>query len=123
MILAFFAVKDFSGSSIMLSFPHHFMTNQLSPEAALTENSPQATSVPDPGNRIFVDIWLLGAVVTLAAVLRSLFLTRKSFWFDEGVSVQIARLDWYNHVRILWRREGNMSLYYLLLRGWLHPSQ
>ena len=104
----------------MLSFPHHFMTNQLSPEAALTENSPQATSAPDPGNRIFVDIWLLGALVTLAAVLRSLFLTRKSFWFDEGVSVQIARLDWYNLVRIIWRREGNMSLYYLLLRGWLH---
>jgi mannosyltransferase len=92
----------------------------LSPDAALTENSPQANSHPEPGNRNFVDLWLLGALVTLAAVLRSLFLTRKSFWFDEGVSVQIARLDWYNFVRLLWRREGNMSLYYLLLRGWLH---
>ena len=44
----------------------------------------------------------------------------RSFWFDEGMSVGIARLDWYNFARILWRREGNMSLYYLLLRGWLH---
>ena len=44
----------------------------------------------------------------------------KSFWFDEGVSVAIARLDWYNFARILWRREANMSLYYLLLRYWLH---
>ena len=52
--------------------------------------------------------------------MRFLCLTKKSFWFDEGVSVQIARLDWYNFARILWRREANMSLYYLLLRGWLH---
>jgi mannosyltransferase len=52
--------------------------------------------------------------------LRFVYLTRKSFWFDEGVSAQIARLDWYNFARILWRREANMSLYYLLLRGWLH---
>src|SRR5690348_10859447 len=43
----------------------------------------------------------------------------KTFWFDEGVSAVIARLDCYNFVRILWRREGNMSLYYLLLRGWI----
>ena len=32
----------------------------------------------------------------------------------------IARLDWINFLRILWRREANMSLYYLLLRPWLH---
>jgi 4-amino-4-deoxy-L-arabinose transferase-like glycosyltransferase len=55
-----------------------------------------------------------------AAGLRFHALTVKSLWFDEGVSVGIARLDWYNFVRILWRREANMSLYYLLLRGWLH---
>ena len=41
-------------------------------------------------------------------------------WFDEGVSVGIAGLDWYNFVRILWRREANMSLYYFSLRYWLH---
>src|SRR5207245_5067865 len=61
----------------------------------------------------------LFALTVIGAVLRFLFLTRKSFWFDEGVSVQIARLDWYNFARILWRPEGNMSLYYLLLRAWL----
>ena len=32
----------------------------------------------------------------------------------------MARLDWFNFLRILWRREMNMVLYYLLLRGWLH---
>jgi mannosyltransferase len=53
-------------------------------------------------------------------VLRFHILTAKSFWFDEGASVGIARLDWYNFARILWRREANMALYYLLLRWWLH---
>jgi hypothetical protein len=54
------------------------------------------------------------------ALLRFHALAAKTFWFDEGVSVGIAGLDWYNFVRILWRREANMSLYYLLLRPWLH---
>ena len=56
----------------------------------------------------------------MAGVLRLHSLAAKSFWFDEGVSVAIARLDWYNFARILWRREANMSLYYLLLHFWLY---
>jgi mannosyltransferase len=67
-----------------------------------------------------LDLALLASIAGLAAVLRFHSLAVKSFWFDEGVSVAIARLDWYNFARILWRREANMSLYYLLLHGWLH---
>ncbi len=59
-------------------------------------------------------------LMVIAGVLRFQQISKKSFWFDEGVSVAIARLDWYNFARLLWRREANMSLYYLLLRGWLH---
>jgi mannosyltransferase len=62
---------------------------------------------------------LLGLITVLAVRLRFHSLAAKSFWLDEGVSVAIARLDWYNFARILWRREANMSLYYLLLRYWL----
>lgn len=62
----------------------------------------------------------LAAITAVGAVLRFHILTAKSFWFDEGASVGIARLDWYNFIRILWRREANMALYYLFLRGWLH---
>jgi mannosyltransferase len=65
--------------------------------------------------------FIFAAVATVAAgFLRVHALDRKSFWLDEGVSVAIARLDWYNFVRLMWRREANMSLYYLLLRGWQH---
>jgi mannosyltransferase len=58
-------------------------------------------------------------ISTCAAALRFHALDVKTFWFDEGVSVAIARLDAYNFLRILWRREANMSLYYALLHLWL----
>jgi mannosyltransferase len=83
----------------------------------------KTTESPIPRSPRFVsalDLGLLALITGLAAVLRLHSLAAKSFWFDEGVSVAIARLDWYNFARILWRREANMSLYYLLLHYWLH---
>ena len=65
----------------------------------------------------------LTAITVAAAFLRVLYLTRKSFWLDEGVSVMISRLDWPNLLHILWRREANMAFYYGLLRLWLHFGQ
>jgi mannosyltransferase len=71
-------------------------------------------------------LWTSASIFTLAllagaaAVLRFAFLVRKPFWFDECFSVEVARLSWHDFGRLLWRREANMSLYYLLLRGWLH---
>ena len=55
-----------------------------------------------------------------AIIVRVLCLACKPFWFDECFSVELARMDWHNFMRVLWWREANMSLYYLLLRGWLH---
>ena len=75
---------------------------------------PQPQSASSP-----LELSLLVLVAGLAAVLRFHSLAAKSFWFDEGVSVAIARLDWYNFARILWRREANMSQYYFLLHFWL----
>ena len=63
-----------------------------------------------------VTLALLGVA---AAVLRFRFLARKPFWFDECFSVEMARLSWHDFARLLWWREANMSLYYVLLRGWL----
>jgi hypothetical protein len=71
------------------------------------------------------DLGLSGSLTLLAfftagVTLRFLFLTRKPFWFDECFSVVAARLDWGNFLHLLWWREANMSLYYMLLWGWLH---
>jgi mannosyltransferase len=84
-------------------------------------------SAPDsPQNCPAQSAWTLASAFTLAllagaaTVLRFLFLVRKPFWFDEAFSVEIARLSWHDFARLLWWREANMSLYYVLLRGWLH---
>jgi mannosyltransferase len=81
-------------------------------ESSVPQSLPKASSP--------LDLTLLVLITALAAVLRFHSLAAKSFWFDEGVSVAIARLDWYNFARILWRREANMSLYYFLLHFWLY---
>ena len=60
-------------------------------------------------------------VTTLAtaAVLRLIFLGARSFWGDEIVSVKLAADNWRAFDYWILRREANMALYYLLLRGWV----
>jgi mannosyltransferase len=65
------------------------------------------------------NLLLFALTIIGAAVLRFHLLTRKSFWFDEGISVEMARLDWANLLHLLWRFDINMALYYLLLKFWL----
>ncbi len=62
----------------------------------------------------------LAAITALGAFLQLHAIAAKSLWLDEGSSITMAHLDWFNFLRILWRREMNMVGYYLLLRGWLH---
>jgi mannosyltransferase len=64
--------------------------------------------------------WTLGAFILLAAAfLRFHALAAKSLWVDEGLSVGIARLRWPQFFLLLWQREANMGLYYLLLHFWI----
>jgi len=62
---------------------------------------------------------MLWGIVALGAVLRLHALGAKSFWLDEIASVAIARTpsSWFWHW--LWTEEGNMALYYVMLRPWL----
>ena len=65
--------------------------------------------------------WTALVLVTIAAAwLRLHGIGDKSFWTDEGISAAFTRLGWFDLLRVLWRREGNMALYYLLLRAWSH---
>ncbi len=67
--------------------------------------------------------WIHGLAILLlivgSAVMRFVCLACKPFWFDEAFSAEVARLDWPNFVHLLWWREANMSLYYVLLRMWM----
>jgi mannosyltransferase len=68
--------------------------------------------------------WLALLLILIAGVaVRLECLACKPFWFDECFSVEVNRVGWGNFLRLLWWREANMSLYYLLLRIWLHFGQ
>src|SRR3954466_5162617 len=61
----------------------------------------------------------LAAIVIVAAILRLIFLGARSFWSDEIVSVKLATDNWGGFWFWITKREANMALYYLLLRGWV----
>ena len=63
------------------------------------------------------------ALVAAGLVTRLFYIAYKPFWFDEAFSVEVARVSWPNFLHLLWWREANMSLYYVMLRAWLHVGQ
>jgi len=64
--------------------------------------------------------WLtLSLTLGTGAVVRFHCAACKPFWFDECFSVEVARISWRNFLHLMWWREANMSMYYILLRGWL----
>jgi mannosyltransferase len=71
----------------------------------------------------WIDALALTVLMASAAVLRLWRLDWKPFWYDECYSVELARIHWSSFLRLLWWREANMSLYYVLLRLWIHLGQ
>jgi 4-amino-4-deoxy-L-arabinose transferase-like glycosyltransferase len=67
-----------------------------------------------------LDLLLLVMVAVCGLLLRFHMLGAKSLWPDEAFSVHAARLPWLEFLRTMWWGEGNMALYYFLLRGWIH---
>jgi mannosyltransferase len=86
--------------------------------SAQTASPTTPTTAPRVRLETVVSLTAVAVATIVAAALRLHALGAKSFWTDEGVSAAFIRLDWYNFARILWRREANMALYYLLLRAW-----
>jgi mannosyltransferase len=85
-------------------------------------NAAAPTSIGD--NRptrieLVLSLTLLAAISIAAVWFRLHQIGAKGFWMDEGITTAYMRLDWYNLARLLWRREANMSFYFLLLTGWL----
>ena len=89
----------------------------LSSISADSYNPDSATG--KPSSRFALSAILPAFVTLLAAFLRMHALTAKSFWLDEGVSIDIARLPWPRFLHVMWSGEANMALYYLVLRFWL----
>ncbi|PYX80895.1 MAG: hypothetical protein DMG70_21555 [Acidobacteria bacterium] len=87
------------------------------PRATRTADSSAIQEFREPAQRP-IEALILSLLMLIAAVLGFLFLGRKAFWFDEAFSVALARFGWHNFAGLVWQREGNMVLYYLLLRAW-----
>jgi mannosyltransferase len=91
----------------------------LQNDPAANQNAAATPLARPRRNSIFALLFLTAT----GALLRFLFLVRKPFWFDEAFSVEVARIDWGNFLHLLWWREANMSLYYVLLRLWVSFSR
>jgi len=89
----------------------------LLPEAAAQQS---AEVSPFPAFGRWVHRLTLLLLVAASTIIRLLCLVCKPFWFDETFSVALARMGWLSSVRVMWWREANMALYYVLLRFWLH---
>jgi mannosyltransferase len=80
-----------------------------------SESEPESAGLP---HRISVLLLFAASIA-----IRFWCLVCKPFWFDEAYSVELARIDLRNFLHLLWWREANMSLYYVLLRGWMKFGQ
>lgn len=91
------------------------------PELTLTSETARGASI---GRRVgLVDLLptLVAVGATLALVLP--YYTRRPFWFDEIVSLEIAGLSPRRFVEYIVTVELNMSLYHAVLAGWLHITR
>lgn len=89
---------------------------------AVVQEPPVSAGAPVPETRNSRDpatVLVLSLITIFAGILRLHSIGSKAVWFDESMSVEIARLPWSQFVRALWFREANMALYYVLLHFWL----
>jgi mannosyltransferase len=63
---------------------------------------------------------LLGVTTLMGAGLRLHSLAARSLWIDEASSVAFASLPLRPFLKLLWGSQANMTLYYIILRGWIH---
>lgn len=89
------------------------------PSAAGSPAPAPNETVKTPNSRSAQYTIAAAAVTVLAAVLRFYGIAFKSFWVDETMSVEIARLPLRALLHLIWIRETNMAPYYLLLHYWL----
>src|SRR5579862_2599632 len=94
-------------------------THKMLPPAAPVNE--RTSDSPKQANTHRAVHWItLLLLLAFGMALRLANLSRKPFWSDECFSVEIAWLDWRNFLHVMWWREANMSLYYVLLSAWLH---
>ena len=84
---------------------------------------PKASAVPEPSQNQLLQgrsQFLVIALVTLIALALRLHRLGEQLSYDESVSAVFASLSLREFVATLWGGEGNMALFYVLVRAWSH---
>lgn len=90
------------------------------PVHSVSQHAARSTAASSAETALSREQWFgLSALTLLGAALRIAALGRKSFWLDELSSIGICTAPRDVFVRTILHHEGNMALYYLLLRPWL----
>ena len=58
--------------------------------------------------------------VVVGTAVRFCWLGSYSLWFDEASTLQFISLPFRQFLQTLWGEHGNMTLYYFLMRAWIH---
>lgn len=66
--------------------------------------------------RISPSVWIAGALLVFGILSWSAMSARPGLWVDEGLSVHYSGFDWPEFWRLIFHREANMALYYLILK-------
>jgi mannosyltransferase len=64
------------------------------------------------------ELWLLGAIIALAAVIRIVVLNNQSLWADEALTAYEARLSLSSMLHVVRTVEVTPPLYFVLVWGW-----
>src|SRR4051812_2505205 len=69
--------------------------------------------------------WLLAltSILLLAGALRFALLGEASLWVDEIWSIGTSRMSWRAFLWNVRNQDPNMSLYYILLHGWMRLGE
>ncbi len=70
--------------------------------------------------QIPVDVWLVGALVLVAAAIRILTIDNQSFWSDEALTAYEAHLPFGAMINTVAHVETTPPLYFVLAWGWAH---
>jgi uncharacterized membrane protein len=63
---------------------------------------------------------VLGGILVISAALRLHSLGAASLLIDEAASDRFATMPFREFLETLWHYQGNMTLYYFMMRAWVH---
>ncbi len=74
----------------------------------------------ETARRIPIEVWITGALVVIAAVIRLVVLTNQSYWTDEALTAYEAQLPLGAMINTVLHVETTPPLYFVLIWAWAH---